>query len=1191
MAAMGLFALYLAIGFLALPVIVKGQIEKQAAEKLGQRISVGEVRFNPLMFRFEVGEFILSDPESGPLVSFKRLLVDFELRSAIDRAWTFAHLTLEAPVLRFDIDKDGRHNFTALLKRLRDNGSENKSGVLPRFIFRRVMLNNARIEFRDRQLEEPLVARIEPLQIEIDNLSSLTAQAAKYRLSGRTIAGETFESSGELALNPVSSKGRLKLNDVKMTTLARGLSRLVALEQPAGKLDFSASFDFALDNKDAISMRAQDLDLDVTALSLGMAGSGAPLMAIGTLELKQGRVDLNKREATFGKFGMAQGSIEITVDKDGTANWSTLMSYPAASAQDRPRTSSTAEGGQSETAAKPWRVSVAGAEVADFAVKYTDAARDKSFIVESLGFGMSPSAEFGGAAGAHIEISNPKIALTGISIGNSVEGTQLRDVSRGAVQVSSVNIGATSMTIVSPDGVLDVTADGLGAALTDAVVRNPGDATELARLGNATLSGGVLRLKERLISADRLVLSNGKVQTGFDAKGRFKWQSLLQGSTVSDAAATKSRQPAPWRLALKSTELDDFSLGFEDKRETPAMAVNLEAMRARITNLDTGSKAPLQIGLRTKLASGGEVRADGTVRPDNGMSDMKLKIDGIALAPAQPYLSKFAELRLASGTLSGEGRLRYGAETGSRLTYEGSIAINQVQLEENNPKRPFLTWDSVNSGDVVLTLEPNRLDIGELRIVRPTGRLIIAQDQTVNLMDVLKERKQRESASGAGDNGSKKAVAVSVEQSGTGDDPFPVTISRLSVSGGVLDFADLSLRPQFGTRMHELKGVITGLGSDVKRSANLQLEAQVDKYGSAKIGGQISVRQPEKFTDIVMDFRNLEMTSLSPYIEKFAGYRIASGRLALNLHYKVRERKLLGENKLVLHQVELGEKVDSPGALDLPLEFAIAILKDSDGVIDIGLPVSGDLGDPQFDYGEIIGKAFVNLLGSIVTAPFKALGALFGGGGSDKPGTIDFEPGSAALAPPERQKLEAIKRMLNQRPALMLVVPPTYSADEDTRAMKSLAVRSEILKRSGVALSPGEDPGPIDTANPRVQRAVEAAFGRRFAPEVFDVLKRRTRYAETAVGEPAEAAAQQPSSPANPPSQFYDDLVERMVLEEPVSEQALTQLATRRSEAIIRELTTAGSVPAARIKLGEPKKAADASVKAVTLQMDLEVAK
>ncbi len=763
-------------------------------------------------------------------------------------------------------------------------------------------------------------------------------------------------------------------------------------------------------------------------------------------------------------------------------------------------------------------------------------------------------------------------------------------------RLTQAKISAQSLQLTLPEGPLELTGDGLSAELTQAVLNSPADGAELISLGQAALAGGVLRLPEQQFSADTLTLAGGQARTWLDAKGQFNFISLFDTSPPTKAGAAPSPSPAPavakapaaapWRIAVKQTTLDTFAVGFEDRQVQPPLALRLDPIRAQVKNLDTGSNAaPLQLDLKTTLTSGGEIQVSGTAHASTGAADLQLTLNDIALAPVQGYLSQYAELQLASGTASSRGRLRYGDPkgAGAKLVFEGQMAVNQLLLEEVSPKRPFAGWASMGAEEVRLTLTPNRLEVTELRIDKPSGRLIIAADQTVNLTDVLKKTEPATPPAPP-----SEAPAVTAEP--TDEVAFPVSIARVRVADGTLEFSDASLRPQFAARMHELKGVVTGLSNDPAQSAKLQLDARVDQYGSAKIGGQISLMSPEKLTEIDMSFRNLEMTSLSPYVVKFAGYRIAAGRLWLDLQYRVKDGKLLGENKVVLKQVALGEKVESPNALNLPLELAIAILSDSDGVIDIGLPVSGDLNDPKFDYGTVIGKAIGNLLGGIVTAPFRALAALFGGGEKTLDSVI-FEPGTATLAPPERQKLAAIARALKERPALQLVVPPTRSDVFDTPVLKSLAVRRDIVTAMGITLAPGEDPGPVDVANARTQKALEAVFSTRYAPEVLTAVKARAVQAiARPADEPAAATDAAPLAPPQPPTAFYQGLLDRLLSEQPVSDKALAQLATQRSDAIVAELTQTLGVANARTSVGKAETATAADAQSITLKLQLEVA-
>src|SRR4029077_14477171 len=197
------------------------------------------------------------------------------------------------------------------------------------------------------------------------------------------------------------------------------------------------------------------------------------------------------------------------------------------------------------------------------------------------------------------------------------------------------------------------------------------------------------------------------------------------------------------------------------------------------------------------------------------------------------------------------------------------------------------------------------------------------------------------------------------------------------------------------------------------------------------------------------------MVPASPYSMKFAGYKIAEGKISLDLQYKVRNSQLEGTNQIVIDKLTLGERVESPDALKLPLELAIAILKDSDGRIDLGVPVSGNTNDPQFSYGAVIWKAIGNVLTKIVTAPFRALGGMFGMSG-EKLEAIDFDPGSDRLLPPEREKLKQVAQVLSKRPQLKLSVPGQYSEAADGAALKSRAVRVEIARRTGIKLDSDE---------------------------------------------------------------------------------------------------------------------------------------
>lgn len=243
------------------------------------------------------------------------------------------------------------------------------------------------------------------------------------------------------------------------------------------------------------------------------------------------------------------------------------------------------------------------------------------------------------------------------------------------------------------------------------------------------------------------------------------------------------------------------------------------------------------------------------------------------------------------------------------------------------------------------------------------------------------------------------------------------------------------------------------------------LAGKVDKYAPVDITGEVNLLSAAKYTALAMNFRNMELTTFNPYSGKFAGYNISKGKLSTELKYKVEDRKLLAEHHIVLDNLEFGAKTDSKDAAPIPLKLAVALLKDRNGVIDVQLPVSGTLDDPKFRLGPIIWKAILGLLTRIVTAPFAALGALFGGG--DEPAYVDFPAGSAELSQTERDKLTTLAHALVERPQLKLNVPLTVSSVEDSDAIAGSALQTR---------APGVDPA-VDAKTQREQlKALEAVY-------------------------------------------------------------------------------------------------------------------
>jgi hypothetical protein len=328
-----------------------------------------------------------------------------------------------------------------------------------------------------------------------------------------------------------------------------------------------------------------------------------------------------------------------------------------------------------------------------------------------------------------------------------------------------------------------------------------------------------------------------------------------------------------------------------------------------------------------------------------------------------------------------------------------------------------------------------KLHIKEVRAEQPFTRVIIAPDKTINLEQVI----------------AKESQPVTVKPAlSRPENTLPIQIDRTIVSNGAMLFADLTLAPQFATGIQALNGDIRGISTAGNSYAQVSLQGQVDQYGKATIKGAFNPFSPDKNTNMSVKFNNLELTTLTPYSSKFAGYRIDKGKLSLDLTYKVTNRQLVASNKIVLNQLTLGERVDSPEAKNLPIRLAIALLTDSQGVIDLDIPISGSLDDPQFRVAPIVWQAIVNVVTKVATAPFRFIASLVGGG--DDMDSMAFGVGDARLSSDVISKLTTIADALTKRPSLRLELRGTFDDLADAQAIKSTKFNrllSERMQKNG----------------------------------------------------------------------------------------------------------------------------------------------
>ncbi|PRA23885.1 DUF748 domain-containing protein [Pseudomonas poae] len=620
-------------------------------------------------------------------------------------------------------------------------------------------------------------------------------------------------------------------------------------------------------------------------------------------------------------------------------------------------------------------------------------------------------------------------------------------ISEGTLKVTDGKMKAwwpyvrDAVPLVLEDGVLNFSTDykfslaketelnltNTTASIAPFAIKAP-DGRPLARLERLDVSETTVDLAKQQVVVGKIRSNKLETWAAREADGQLDWQKLFasqpskpaqapEPATAPATADSPKPEPAapskPWQVLLKDVQLRDYQVHLADRQVKPAVAVELGPLNVDMQNFDSLNQSPFSLKVDSGLGKQGKIAATGEVNLNPVSAKLKVTTQDIDLRVAQAYISPFIRLELRSGMLGSNLDVNLKSTEPLKLQVTGRAQIDQLHTLDTLKTRDFVKWRSL----VVEGLNyqhGDSLSIDKVNLLQPYARFMINDDRTTNVDDLLIPQPP-----------DKSAKPASKEK------PLGIHVGQIAINDGSANFADFSLTPNFATAIQQLNGQIGTIDSRQAKPASVDINGKVDRYAPVTIKGSVNPFDPMAALDIATSFKRVELTTLTPYSGKFAGFRIRKGRLNLDLHYVITKGQLKAENKVVVEQLQLGEKVDSADAVDLPIRLAIALLKDSDGKISIELPVTGDLNNPQFSVMPIVWQTLRNLVVRAATAPFKFIGGLISGGGAQDLGNVSFAAGSSELSKDAEGALNTLAKALKERPALRLEIEGTAAASSD----------------------------------------------------------------------------------------------------------------------------------------------------------------
>jgi hypothetical protein len=549
-----------------------------------------------------------------------------------------------------------------------------------------------------------------------------------------------------------------------------------------------------------------------------------------------------------------------------------------------------------------------------------------------------------------------------------------------------------------------------------------------ARLGELRIGGISADSTSQSVTIEQ-VSTGGIDIAGFSEGSKV---SLIDMMAVSLPEASAEPDPAPastespWQLSVNNVSSTGGQINWGSEFTEPGVTrvSNIELTAAGIT---WPAEQAADVGLTLTVNDRSSLDVSGQLHPGNGTGKFQYTLNDLPLEWFSPNIPDALNADLSGGPVSTTGSASLTDFAPTQVVLDGEVGKLQVIIHEETDA--ISGWESFRWKNLVVDVPAQTVTADALFLDRYQGRLHIREDGTINSQRLLQEQAEQDAADG--------------EAPAQDGEPWQVSLPSILISKSALDFKDESLPLDFQTVIGNLNGDITGFSTAPDSQMTVDLKGTVDGYAPVILAGTAQPFREMPALDMGLSFEGIDLVLLTPYSGTYAGYAIERGLLNLELNYNLADNRLQGDNRVVVDQLKLGERVDSEQAVDLPIELALALLTDANGVIDLAVPVSGNLDDPQFSLGSVIGKAFVNLITKAVTAPFNLLASLVGS--EENLERVTYPAGSATLDERGQLKLSQLAEALSQRPELSLVIKGRFNPQTDRANLQMAALEQELL--------------------------------------------------------------------------------------------------------------------------------------------------
>lgn len=1127
------FAAYSLIGFFLLPPIIKWQMTKRLPAITKRQASVQQVKVNPWTLSLTVRGLALTEPDGRAFASWDELYVNFQASSLFRWAWAFKEIRLVKPFGEVILLKDGRLNLANMLEPATDAPLKPPARSIPRINIFSLEVTNGFVALEDRARRSLFRTEYRPINLSLTQFTTRPDSDTPYSFHAESDAGRSIMWTGDLTVQPVRSLGHLKVTAVQLPRYRPYLEEFTSAVVTNGLADVQFTYHFSA-GTNGIDLIVTNAALQVAQVRVLDPATGETVASLRGLDVRQAEFNLRERAIRLGAVKVSEAALLTRLKKNGQLNLLDLITLPATPTNASPKAPAP------RAAPPPWTVRVDDFTIEQTAVSFEDLTRRTPFKTElkpievslkrfstatdsdasySFRVGSEVAEVFEGAGTVSIYPmrSAGEVKVSAVDIKKYMPYAE--DFFRGKIIAGKIEARVPYRFALSTNS-LRAGVTNLSVKLTDLDVQLPESVERLTRLAEIRFERVDASLEDHHGRVGLFKGNGGSVLVRRQKDGALNLRGLLAVSRTNAPVRMEAPTPAKggptntsgfalggWTLNLEEMQLDNYTLKVEDLVPSKPATLLLDQLTLNLKDASTILNTPVTVNASFRLNETGTVGLRGTAKVAPLFADLDVAVTNLDLRAGQPYIEPFVGLGIVSGALTTVGKVCFQTNepASPRLTFAGGVRVTNFVTTDQVVFKEFVRWDDLTVSGIEAALAPNRFQIDEMRLVRPRASLLIGADRRPNLSLILrKDSVTTNSAPAATPAGGSATHSLAGQ--------FPVQLGALALERASLAFTDESVRPRVVVGIAELSGTIKGLSSALNSAADVDLHGRVDEQSPFSVTGRVNPFAATMFVDLAITNANTQLTPLTGYLEKFGGYPLNKGRVSTSLRYHIEGQALQAENKILVDQLTLGAYNNSPDAISLPLKLGVALLKDSNGRIELDVPVSGRLDDPQFSLGPIVLKIIVNMVVKAAASPFKLLGALVGGGG-DELSFVQFTPGTTNVVEGELAKLGKLTTALAKRPALNLEIEGAIDPKSDRDALAKLKLRERLkAKRLQELSAKGRALESVDIFQIEPEesdRLLRAAFVEQFGTNIAEIIQ--TNLARlTATNQPAAAAQPQP---------------------------------------------------------------------------------